>query len=132
VQILRSVILPLSVPAPGRGVLFPFCFAWNDFFVPNPFFLYLSSKPTSSRCRIAIQRFNSLLRVQPTLSARRAIPGRSRVRFLPRPSRVHAGVLVTGSRSDRGAGRAGHPAMAWRRLDGSACPEAGHPRAMSR
>ncbi len=41
-RILRSIIVPLSVPAIVAVSLFHFFFAWNDFFVP---LLYLGSKP---------------------------------------------------------------------------------------
>ena len=64
-RILRSVILPLSVPAIIAVSLFHFFFAWNDFFLP---LLYLS--PASPSCRplpIAIQQYNALYATQPTL-----------------------------------------------------------------
>ena len=41
-RILRSVIVPQSIPAITAVALFHFFFAWNDFFVP---LLYLASKP---------------------------------------------------------------------------------------
>ncbi len=63
-RILRSVILPLSVPAVVAVSLFHFFFAWNDFFVP---LLYLSSKPELQPLSIGIQRFNALFVSQPTL-----------------------------------------------------------------
>ena len=63
-RILRSVILPLSVPALVAVSLFHFFFAWNDFFVP---LLYLSSTPDLQPLSIAIQRFNALFVSEPTL-----------------------------------------------------------------
>jgi len=63
-RILRSVILPLSVPALVAVSLFHFFFAWNDFFVP---LLYLSSKPDLQPLSIAIQQFNALFVSEPTL-----------------------------------------------------------------
>jgi multiple sugar transport system permease protein len=63
-RILRSVILPLSVPAVVAVTLFHFFFSWNDFFVP---LLYLSGKPELQTLPIAIQQFNALYVTQPTL-----------------------------------------------------------------
>lgn len=63
-RILRSVILPMSVPAVVAVTLFHFFFAWNDFFVP---LLYLSGKPELQTLPIAIQQFNALYVSQPTL-----------------------------------------------------------------
>ena len=63
-RVLRSVILPLSVPAIVAVTLFHFFFAWNDFFVP---LLYLAAKPELQPLSIAIQRYNSLYATQPTL-----------------------------------------------------------------
>ena len=63
-QILRSVILPMSVPVVVAVSLFHFFFAWNDFFVP---LLYLSSVPDLQTLPIAIQQFNALYVSQPTL-----------------------------------------------------------------
>jgi multiple sugar transport system permease protein len=63
-RILRSVVLPLSVPAVVAVSLFHFFFAWNDFFVP---LLYLSSKPELQPLSIGIQQFNALFVSQPTL-----------------------------------------------------------------
>jgi multiple sugar transport system permease protein len=63
-RVLRSVILPLSVPAIVAVSLFHFFFAWNDFFVP---LLYLASKPELQPLSIAIQQFNALFVSQPTL-----------------------------------------------------------------
>lgn len=63
-RILRSVILPLSVPAVVAVSLFHFFFSWNDFFLP---LLYLSAKPELQTLPIAIQQFNALYVTQPTL-----------------------------------------------------------------
>jgi multiple sugar transport system permease protein len=63
-RVLRSVILPLSVPAVVAVTLFHFFFSWNDFFVP---LLYLSSKPELQTLPIAIQQYNALYAAQPTL-----------------------------------------------------------------
>jgi multiple sugar transport system permease protein len=63
-RILRSVILPMSVPAVVAVCLFHFFFAWNDFFVP---LLYLSGVPDLQTLPIAIQQFNALYVTQPTL-----------------------------------------------------------------
>ena len=63
-RVLRSVILPLSVPAIVAVSLFHFFFSWNDFFLP---LLYLSGKPELQTLPIAIQQFNALYVSQPTL-----------------------------------------------------------------
>ena len=63
-RVLRSIILPLSVPAITAVCLFHFFFSWNDFFMP---LLYLSSKPDLQTLPIAIQQYNALYVTQPTL-----------------------------------------------------------------
>jgi multiple sugar transport system permease protein len=63
-RILRSVILPLSVPAITAVSLFHFFYSWNDFFLP---LLYLSGKPDLQTLPIAIQQYNALYVSQPTL-----------------------------------------------------------------
>jgi multiple sugar transport system permease protein len=63
-RVLRSVILPLSVPAIVAVSLFHFFFAWNDFFVP---LLYLAGKPELQPLSVAIQQYNALYASQPTL-----------------------------------------------------------------
>jgi multiple sugar transport system permease protein len=63
-RVLRSVILPMSVPAIVAVSLFHFFFSWNDFFVP---LLYLSTKPDLQTLPIAIQQFNALFVSQPTI-----------------------------------------------------------------
>jgi multiple sugar transport system permease protein len=63
-RVLRSVILPLSVPAIVAVSLFHFFFAWNDFFLP---LLYLSGQPELQTLPIAIQQYNALYVTQPSL-----------------------------------------------------------------
>ncbi|MBA2381272.1 MAG: carbohydrate ABC transporter permease [Chloroflexi bacterium] len=63
-RVLRSVILPLSVPALTAVTLFHFFYSWNDFFLP---LLYLSGKPDLQTLPIAIQQYNALYVSQPTL-----------------------------------------------------------------
>jgi multiple sugar transport system permease protein len=63
-RVLRSVILPMSVPAIVAVTLFHFFFAWNDFFIP---LLYLAAKPELQPLSIAIQQYNALYSTQPTL-----------------------------------------------------------------
>jgi multiple sugar transport system permease protein len=63
-RILRSVILPLSIPAITAVSLFHFFYSWNDFFLP---LLYLSGKPDLQTLPIAIQQYNALYVSQPTL-----------------------------------------------------------------
>lgn len=63
-RILRSIIVPLSIPAIIAVSLFHFFFAWNDFFVP---LLYLASKPDLQPLSVGIQQYNALYSTQPTL-----------------------------------------------------------------
>jgi multiple sugar transport system permease protein len=63
-RVLRSVILPLSIPALTAVTLFHFFYSWNDFFLP---LLYLSGKPDLQTLPIAIQQYNALYVSQPTL-----------------------------------------------------------------
>ena len=63
-RVLRTVILPLSIPAIVAVSLFHFFFSWNDFFLP---LLYLSGKPDLQTLPIAIQQYNALYVTQPTL-----------------------------------------------------------------
>ncbi len=63
-RVLRSVILPLSIPAITAVMLFHFFYSWNDFFLP---LLYLSGKPDLQTLPIAIQQYNALYVSQPTL-----------------------------------------------------------------
>ncbi len=63
-RVLRSVIMPLSIPAIIAVSLFHFFFAWNDFFVP---LLYLASKPDLQPLSVGIQQYNALYSTQPTL-----------------------------------------------------------------
>src|SRR5215210_2136028 len=63
-RILRSVILPLSIPAITAVSLFHFVFSWNDFFLP---LLYLAGEPELQTLPIAIQQYNALYVSQPSL-----------------------------------------------------------------
>ena len=63
-RVLRTIIVPLSVPAILAVALFHFSFSWNDFFLP---LLYLSGKPELQTLPIAIQQYNALYATQPTL-----------------------------------------------------------------
>ncbi|MHB8959858.1 MAG: carbohydrate ABC transporter permease [Candidatus Limnocylindrales bacterium] len=63
-RVLRSVIIPQSIPAITAVSLFHFFFAWNDFFVP---LLYLASKPDLQPVSIRLQQYNALYATQPTL-----------------------------------------------------------------
>jgi len=63
-RILRSIIIPQSIPAITAVSLFHFFFAWNDFLVP---LLYLASKPDLQPLSLGIQQFNALYSTQPTL-----------------------------------------------------------------
>jgi multiple sugar transport system permease protein len=63
-RILRSVIVPLSIPAITAVSLFHFFFSWNDFFLP---LLYLSGKPDLQTLPLAIQQYNAVYVSQPTL-----------------------------------------------------------------
>jgi len=63
-RILRSVIVPQSIPAITAVTLFHFFWAWNAFFVP---LLYLANKPELQPLSIGIQQYNALYASQPTL-----------------------------------------------------------------
>ena len=63
-RILRTIIVPQSIPAITAVTLFHFFFAWNDFFVP---LLYLAGKPEIQPVSIALQQYNALYATQPTL-----------------------------------------------------------------
>ena len=64
-RILRSVIVPQSIPAIIAVALFHFFFAWNDFFVP---LLYLASKPELQPLSIGDPAVQRAVRLgQPTL-----------------------------------------------------------------
>jgi multiple sugar transport system permease protein len=63
-RILRTIIVPQSIPAITAVALFHFFFAWNDFFVP---LLYLANKPELQPLSIGIQQYNALYASQPTL-----------------------------------------------------------------
>ena len=88
-RILRSVIVPLSVPAIVAVSLFHFFFAWNDFFVPLLYLGEQAGAPAAVDRDPAVQR--------PVLHAADAHPGggahddgRPGRRLLPRPAGVHA------------------------------------------
>ncbi len=94
-RILRSVILPMSVPALLAVTLFHFFFSWNDFFLP---LLYLSGKPDLQTLPIAIQQYNALYVSQPSLiqaSALMTMAVPVVVFFLAQRSFMR-GVVVTG------------------------------------
>ena len=63
-RVLRSVVVPLSIPAIVAVSLFHFFFSWNDFFLP---LLYLSGRPDLQTLPVAIQQYNALYVTQPTL-----------------------------------------------------------------
>lgn len=63
-RILRSIIVPQSIPAITAVTLFHFFWSWNDFFVP---LLYLANKPELQPLSIGIQQYNALYASQPTL-----------------------------------------------------------------
>ena len=63
-RILRTIIVPQSIPAITAVTLFHFFFACNDFFVP---LLYLANKPELQPLSIGIQQYNALYASQPTL-----------------------------------------------------------------
>jgi multiple sugar transport system permease protein len=63
-RVLRSIIVPQSIPAIVAVSLFHFFFAWNDFFLP---LLYLGSKPALQPLSVGIQQYNALYSTQPTL-----------------------------------------------------------------
>lgn len=63
-RILRTIVVPQSIPAITAVTLFHFFWAWNDFFVP---LLYLANKPELQPLSIGIQQYNALYASQPTL-----------------------------------------------------------------
>jgi multiple sugar transport system permease protein len=95
-RILRSVIIPLSIPAILAVALFHFFFSWNDFFVP---LLYLSSKPDLQTLPIALQiQFNAQYATQPTLLQASALMTMAVpvVVFLLAQRAFMRGVVITG------------------------------------
>jgi multiple sugar transport system permease protein len=94
-RVLRSVIVPQSIPAITAVALFHFFFAWNDFFVP---LLYLASKPDLQPMSIAIQQYNALYATQPTLIQASALMTMAVpiVVFLLAQRAFMRGVVVTG------------------------------------
>ena len=94
-RILRTVIVPQSIPAITAVTLFHFFWAWNDFFVP---LLYLANKPELQPLSIGIQQYNALYASQPTLiqaSAVLAMVGPVVIFFLAQRAFMR-GVVVTG------------------------------------
>jgi len=63
-RILRSVIVPQSVPAIVAVTLFHFFFAWNEYFLP---LVYLQGKPDQQPLAVGLARFNALYSQEPTL-----------------------------------------------------------------
>ena len=127
-RILRSIIVPQSIPAITAVSLFHFFFAWNDFFVP---LLYLASKPELQPLSIGDPAVQRAVREPADAhpGVRAPDDGGAGRRLLPRPAGVHARRRRDRGRQvsavDRGttAGRP-IPAVAWRRADGPPLPEA--------
>ena len=94
-RILRSVIVPQSIPAITAVTLFHFFWAWNDFFVP---LLYLANKPELQPLSIGIQQYNALYASQPTLIQASALMTMAVpiVIFLLAQRAFMRGVVVTG------------------------------------
>ena len=94
-RILRSVIVPQSIPAITAVTLFHFFWAWNDFFVP---LLYLANKPELQPLSIGIQQYNALYASQPTLIQASAVLAMAVpvVIFFLAQSAFMRGVVVTG------------------------------------
>jgi multiple sugar transport system permease protein len=63
-RILRSVILPQSVPAVFAVAMFHFFWAWNDFFGP---LIYLSSARSLWPIAVGMQAFNAMYATRPDL-----------------------------------------------------------------
>jgi multiple sugar transport system permease protein len=64
VRILRSVIIPQSIPAIVAVTLFHFFFAWNEYFLP---LIYLQGQPDIQPLAVGLARFNALYSQEPTL-----------------------------------------------------------------
>jgi multiple sugar transport system permease protein len=94
-RILRTIIVPQSIPAITAVALFHFFFAWNDFFVP---LLYLANKPELQPLSIGIQQYNALYASQPTLIQASAVLALivPVVIFLLSQRAFMRGVVVTG------------------------------------
>ena len=94
-RILRSVIIPQSIPAIMAVTLFHFFFAWNDFFTP---LLYLANKPELQPLSVGIQQYNALYASQPTLIQASAVMAMAVpvVIFLLAQRAFMRGVVVTG------------------------------------
>ena len=127
-RVLRSIIVPQSIPAIVAVSLFHFFFAWNDFFLP---LLYLGSKPELQPLSVGIQQYNALYSTQPTLIQATAADddGRPGRRVLPGPTGLHARRRRHRRRQVTNKGAWPKiPSVAWQRPMGLPCPEAGHPR----
>ncbi len=94
-RILRSVIIPQSIPAITAVTLFHFFFAWNDFFTP---LLYLANKPELQPLSVGIQQYNALYASQPTLIQASAVMAMAVpvVIFFLAQRAFMRGVVVTG------------------------------------
>ena len=103
-RILRSVIVPQSIPAITAVTLFHFFWAWNDFFVP---LLYLANKPELQPLSIGIQQYNALYASQPTLIQASAVLAMAVpvVIFFLAQRAFMRGVVVTGRGQVGSAGR---------------------------
>jgi multiple sugar transport system permease protein len=71
-RILRSVILPQSLPVIAAVAAFTLVFSWNDFFTP---LIYLSTRPDLQPLSVGLAQFNGLHDYE--------------------PARIQAGVLMT-------------------------------------
>ena len=63
-RILRSVILPQSVPLIVAVAVFHLVYSWNDFFAP---LIYLSTKPELQPLAVGLARFNGIHSREPAL-----------------------------------------------------------------
>lgn len=69
-RILRSVIVPLSIPAIVAVALFHFFWAWNDYFLP---LVYLQSAPDLQPLSVGLGRFTALYAGNPPVLQAAAI-----------------------------------------------------------
>jgi multiple sugar transport system permease protein len=63
-RILRSVILPQSVPLIVAVAVFHLVYSWNDFFAP---LIYLSTRPDLQPLAVGLARFNGIHSREPAL-----------------------------------------------------------------
>lgn len=63
-RILRSIILPQSVPLLVAVAVFHLVFSWNDFFAP---LIYLSTQPDLQPLAVGLARFNGIHSREPAL-----------------------------------------------------------------